>query len=815
MKDSFDETNLDGADGSMMPGAAGQKPKWRNKNSEKAKKKHKKIKIFGIMVAVLVCLALAGTVGLQEAVKFYMLQGRQAYTLTDELALELSPVDQDKLTAIENGERYDGDDTWAFYFYVVGSNLESGGTSQLSEFTKYTISNQVAAESAASNAYKKAVVREFIDTVYDHGMDLPEAFYVPENPEGESTAPTSANLPACASTDINQILDCELPANVKMVMQTGGAGAWDKPQINPNRSQRFLYSADSDGFEEISNERIANMADPETLAAFLTFCRTNYPADHEVVVLWDHGGASSGYGVDENFGSDILTLDDLQTAFRMSCDASESNPPFEAIFFDCCLMASMEVADHMQGYAKYMIASEEVSYSFSGVEEMEEPVKKWIEAFCADTTQNGAALGKIVTDAYVHYLMDCCESQGEPVGSDRVVYDLNAAGKVKEAYDAFAKAVLQDCIAHPDWLAVVSRAANDSIFLAVDAYRIYNTIDLGIFMENMKPYYPEETKKVLDTIDEAVLYRRGTNFMVDASGMSVYFPAHVDNLYGLARLATYTDSICDNQDVEALYYYKTAGCMPADLEEYCLSQGYGQVQTLDFSSLKEVSKLAVETEDTKMSLQLTPKQSGYISDVRLELMQVNEAKETINYYGEDRYMGYSNEDIDRLDSDFDNKWICIDGQPLYLEVISCTDDIILYSSPVEYNWFDKQLLLSYSFETEEIHVLGVRDYQNATGMVDRGIYSLKDGDTLTFQHYQSDLNGGALKKVSGKTITWNGKRVAADTVLPDGTYAERIVIEDLRGDQYFTRPITFQMQKGEASDIGPIASGIYFARIWE
>ncbi len=64
------------------------------------------------------------------------------------------------------------------------------------------------------------------------------------------------------------------------------------------------------------------------MAAFLEFCSTNYPADHTMVLFWNHGGGSvSGVAFDELFNYDSLTLVEMYQVFHQVYDLSEENPP--------------------------------------------------------------------------------------------------------------------------------------------------------------------------------------------------------------------------------------------------------------------------------------------------------------------------------------------------------------------------------------------------------------------------------------------------------------------------------------------------------
>ena len=100
-----------------------------------------------------------------------------------------------------------------------------------------------------------------------------------------------------------------------------------------------------------------NMGEAETLTDFLKWGQEKYPTNHNMLILWDHGGGSAkGVCFDENYSFDALTLTELNSALKKA----KLKNKYDIIGFDACLMASIETAYTVNDYAKYMIASEEI-----------------------------------------------------------------------------------------------------------------------------------------------------------------------------------------------------------------------------------------------------------------------------------------------------------------------------------------------------------------------------------------------------------------------------------------------------------------------
>ncbi|HYL37446.1 MAG TPA: clostripain-related cysteine peptidase [Bryobacteraceae bacterium] len=105
------------------------------------------------------------------------------------------------------------------------------------------------------------------------------------------------------------------------------------------------------------NIGVQDMGDPSVLQGFINWAKTNYPANHYAIILSAHGDGWKGYGPDETFPGtrekgDFLYMGELRTAL--------AGQHFDLLGFDACLMAGIEVADQVQDYTDYFVASEEL-----------------------------------------------------------------------------------------------------------------------------------------------------------------------------------------------------------------------------------------------------------------------------------------------------------------------------------------------------------------------------------------------------------------------------------------------------------------------
>jgi hypothetical protein len=97
-----------------------------------------------------------------------------------------------------------------------------------------------------------------------------------------------------------------------------------------------------------------NMVDPAQLNEFLSFAKQTVPAEHYVVVMWNHGNGYSGLLVDETSAPGaMMSLNQFATALN-------GVGSLDIIAFDMCLMGGYETLTKIAGTASYAVFSESV-----------------------------------------------------------------------------------------------------------------------------------------------------------------------------------------------------------------------------------------------------------------------------------------------------------------------------------------------------------------------------------------------------------------------------------------------------------------------
>lgn len=165
---------------------------------------------------------------------------------------------------------------------------------------------------------------------------------------------------------------------------------------------RYLIHSDTDP-QQLTSEAVAalgetNQGDPQTLADFLTWAVSSYPANRYLLVLGDYGGGWRGCCLDTAAGapgqSDHLSLTDLDQALAYT--QGQTGARFEVIAFAAGLMSQMDVLQAIQPYAAYAVASPDLapgsSWDFQAV----------LTQLGADPLVDGRQLAGDMVAAYVN-----------------------------------------------------------------------------------------------------------------------------------------------------------------------------------------------------------------------------------------------------------------------------------------------------------------------------------------------------------------------------------------------------------------------------
>lgn len=304
-----------------------------------------------------------------------------------------------------------------------------------------------------------------------------------------------------ATKDLREMLKADISDNVNIIVETGGCKSWQNKVISSSCNQ--IYKLENGGLKALEkNFGTSSMTDPKNLASFIEYCEDNYPADRNMLILWDHGGGSlSGYGYDEkNASSSSMTLSKLDSALK------SAGCTFDFIGFDACLMATLENALVCEKYADYLIGSEETEPGTGWY------YTNWITALSENTSIPTVKLAKIIADDFVS---SCCASSSSAQVTLSVVDLAELDGTIPDSFREFA-ASTNDLIRSDNYKQISDARAGVRQFSKESKL---NQVDLADLADRIGT---AEAKSLAKALRGCVKYNRAT--MSRCSGLSIFFP---------------------------------------------------------------------------------------------------------------------------------------------------------------------------------------------------------------------------------------------------------------------------------------------------
>ena len=596
-----------------------------------------------------------------------------------------------------------------------------------------------------------------------------------------------------ATTDIEEMLDVNLPPNVKIVLQTGGSYEWQNDVMGNNVIGRYLY--DASGLHELEMVPDADMGDKSTLQNFLQFGKDNFPADHRVFVFWNHGGGTTGGVCVDERTDNSLSLNDIQNAFAGVYGTSQEAPPFELVGFDACLMGTYDVANMLNGISRYMTASEEFEpsngWDYSG----------WVRALAQNPSMDGATLGRSICDSY----MIGCEEYGTEETATLSVVDLSRVPAVKSAYESFGVEALTQAKNNPqkffsDFGRDAQRAENYGGNTREQGYS--NMVDLGDLAYRAQHIMPRTATQLMNSIDNAVVYKVQGKYRRRGSGLSGYYPydGDVDNY------SSYVAQDAASFAHKCLYYYLLSGEWPEEADEVLAgNQSSVTVPVLPAQPSQKLCDVS-QMEDTPVYIDnegisyvsLSEQQMDMLSAVHCQLVYIDEKEDILLALGSDSNI-IGDWDSGIFKDNFYGKWPMLDGHPVYVEITTEEDNYNIYSIPIKLNGVECNLQVSYTYNDEKYHIIGAWKGIDDNGMGDRHFMKLKAGDTITTIHYAMPLssNTNEYVPVEAETFTIGSNPVFDDAETGDGLYGYFFEFVSPTGDSSFSQMVQFTIKNGE------------------
>ncbi len=330
--------------------------------------------------------------------------------------------------------------------------------------------------------------------------------------------------------DLNELEQVGSGDGVEVLVQADRIEGYSEENRDWTDARRYRIIGDDDleHFTTPVAEEIGevDMGSPDTLAAFLDWASTNYPAERRALILWDHG---SGWELrDPDAETDVapppsIASDDTdggvlsfaEGTFAEGVAASvAAHGKFDVIAFDACNMGGWEVMHSIVPYAHAGSGAQ----TWEGWEGLQYgPALSFLRANVDVTPQQMAE----------ELSRGAVEDGGENTHS---AIDLGALAGLDGAIDALAAAALAD----PELAAALM--LNRDAARGVEVGRTYKNwfLDLGdlaaVTVASEDPVLAPLGADILTALDAAVVHSFASEDYSWVGGLTIWFDPHAENI---------------------------------------------------------------------------------------------------------------------------------------------------------------------------------------------------------------------------------------------------------------------------------------------
>ena len=569
-----------------------------------------------------------------------------------------------------------------------------------------------------------------------------------------------------AGKNIDEILSADIPENVNVIIETGGTRKWRSHDIARNRLRRYtVKDHELVLLEELEN---ASMGSVETFSGFLTWGLTEYPADRNVLLLWDHGSnATQGFCYDENYNLDYLDYYEFGDSMRKAAEIRK----FDITAFDACFSGSIETAFNIKDCSRYMIGSQ-VVVPAGGID-YDVLVSHALDPVTED-------YGKLICTSY----MEKCKTVNKEEGAQLALFDLAYTERIISDLDVFFRHRL---LPMPD--EDVSESVPDEGDIYTDIYDTrwvyrsnanlanvsrtllsFNVVDLERFIDYLWRYdYIEDKDTLAEDFDDFIVQNSGDTTIVPYSdlpdfevemcqGIGLYYPLE----FSRTELERYIE-ICPIRGYSDFLKY-----IYIDIPD-------SQIAFADKGSVNDKGEFTIElTEESKYGLKKIGFTVWKLSDDKVEVLGSNQLSVSDN----NPLLGFTGI-FDCEWYQLNGHWLSVEGKQNEKSFLFCAD-LNVNGESMRYNFS-----CSVNDKNEPVFDLG---YLGAAidddGLVNRVYFPLKEGDEVDIPLLDNEPF----------TIGSEGVQIAM-APLPEGKYRYQFYASDLNDNIITSNYVVFEVRE--------------------
>lgn len=589
-----------------------------------------------------------------------------------------------------------------------------------------------------------------------------------------------------ATDDILEMLSAGLTPDgpVQVVIETGGTKEWYLEEVDADKNERWLVRGDTLVLADEQDRQ--NMGDAGTLQSFLEFGIMNFPAQQYALILWDHGGgATSGVCFDE-YTDDYLTMSEIHEALERA-NAAVGGFPLRFVGFDACLMATIEMANHLKDYASYMIASEELEPG-SGWD-----YATWLWYLEQDPFMDTETLGSIIVDSFV-------ETNLENDPYDYVTLSMLDLSKIDAVTSELENigAGLSEALESGELRAISRKRQNMRSFGDFTEDNTSDMVDLYHFAQVFADLSGVDIGAFESALDEAVVYSRYSDNLDHVGGISILLPLETRESF-----QEYSDAYDEEEMYPCYTDFITGYTEMMNGGNYVFTQSAPEQITMDQQEQDDSLNIPEGYDEDGVfaySMTLSAEDMENLAYVEGNLM-LDVSEEDFESYIDLGYLQDAQIDWDNgvVYSMFDGSWPILEGQFVCITDQSVTEKVRRSLIDVTVNGEEKYLLVIFDEAHPQGEVIGYTQGYNEAGLPVRGYEKLKAGDIIVPMYdmlYWDEQDNEQYESFEGEPITVTEEPLAfgyEDLAGGDLEYVYSFCLNDIFGDYQFSDFIRFTL----------------------
>ena len=467
---------------------------------------------------------------------------------------------------IKNNGDADATGTFTSYVFVDGWGSAAGSNNGLAAGAAFTWYTQNVYVSSTGSHTIRAVVDyngAIAEANKDTGSGIGTGETNNERTVSFSVARASWTLLAYMDSDnnlepyhINDFLSMAQvgsTVSVSVVVQMDRNPGYDSRYNNWADCRRFFITRGLEPYDTnaLSSLGEVNMGLSSTLSDFATWAIGRFQADRYLLDIEDHGGSWVGCCWDDTNGSDRLDSGEIKSA--LSTISSTLGRKVDLVWFNDCLMGSIEIATQVYQYCNYMAASETVG---------------WTDTWAYNTLLNSLVSNPGLTaQQYCIQITDLASPHDSSTSITQSVcsIDLSKTSNLVAASNSLSQSLKNNLYLYRSQ--IQSARTSSSWMEGPYGGQDQRIIDLYQFAQNIKNMVPDSTiqtqaQDILNQIGPAggstgymVMRERHSASAAFCHGLSIYFPLDAARYGNPAGYTTNVDFTSGTQWDEFLVFY--------------------------------------------------------------------------------------------------------------------------------------------------------------------------------------------------------------------------------------------------------------------